>query len=100
MSIQSPDQSKPNHVEIVGPDGEIIEVDAKLLRAQITEANGYYGEIDKQKDLLKDLIETIAEQTGLTKGFVSKYLKARYDTKTEEASLAGKAFQALDEATE
>lgn len=81
---------------IVGPDGEQVEIDAALFKASVEEAFEYLREIDNHKESLKEAIGTLAETTGLTKGYVSKYIKASYKSETEAAKLLGDSFASLD----
>lgn len=83
---------------IVGPDGEHVEIDAALFKESRERAFDFLREEAEQKGNFKDEVETIAETTGLTKGFVSKYLKAKFKDETEAAKQLGDSFASLDEA--
>jgi len=85
---------------ITGPDGERVEIDADLFKASKERAFEFLKEEAEQKGNFKDEVDTIAEVTGLTKGFVSKYFKTSYKAETEKAKLLGDAFASLDEATD
>ena len=84
-------------VSIPSPDGS-RDIDVALFSGYKDEANEYFRTLEDAAEELKELIDTIAKSTGLKKGFVKKYLKARYDEKTEAAVAEGKGFAALDEA--
>lgn len=74
------------------------DIDSALLAGYKDEAYGYFDALEEAKGNLDELLDTITETTGLKKGLVKKYLKARYDEKTEAAIAEGKTFAALDEA--
>lgn len=74
------------------------DIDPALFAQYKDEAFGYLDTLEEAKGNLKEVIETLAESTGLTKGLVSKYLKARHAEKTADNIAEGKTFAALDEA--
>jgi predicted solute-binding protein len=72
-------------------------IDSKVFTGYTQES---YELLDKVSELNKDfkeLVETVAETTGLEKKIVSKYLKARYKEQTKDASELGIVFDKLDE---
>lgn len=83
---------------IIGPDGEHVEIDAALFKASKDEAFEYLREIDNHQTSFKEVVETVSETTGLTKGYVSKYFKASFKSETEKAKQLGDSFASLDEA--
>lgn len=84
-------------VSIPSPDGT-RDIDIALFTGYKDEAFFHFNSLESAAEELKELIDTIAKTTGLKKGFVKKYLKARYLEKTEAAVAEGKGFAALDEA--
>lgn len=84
-------------VTITTADGS-KEIDPALFSQYKDEAFGYLDTLEEAKGALKEVIETLAESTGLKKGLISKYLKARHAEKTKDAIAEGKTFAELDEA--
>jgi len=84
--------------QIIGPDGEQVDLDVDKFRAYRDETFTYLREEANAKAGFKESVETIAETTGLTKGFVSKYLKAAFKAETKKATKLGEAFESVDEA--
>jgi hypothetical protein len=54
----------------------------------------------KAKDQLTGEIETLSETTGIPKGVLTKYFKAKFDEKTEQAKEIAQAFDGMDELLE
>ena len=54
----------------------------------------------KAKSEFKELVETVEEVTGIKKGVISKWFKARFKDETEKVSALGKTFEALDGAAD
>lgn len=88
-----------DNIKITLADGD-ASVNPELLRGYLTEAHAYQKELDKQKNLLKGVIESAALSTKLPKKLVRAYFKARYNTETEAQKETGKVFEQLDEALE
>lgn len=86
-----------SQVTFTGPDGETVEIDANLFKESREEAFGYLKEEAKQKREFKEVVDTLAEVTGLKKGYISKYFKTSYKKETETAKLLGDSFASLDE---
>lgn len=81
-------------------NGEVLELDAGLLKAYRDESFEYLKEEAVQKLNFKDGIEAQSETLGIDKKLWSKYVKSAFKAKTKEARELGTAFAALDEATE
>jgi len=84
---------------LVTIDSSNIEIDVALFNAYQQEAFLHLRTLEGAKEQLKEVVETMAETTGLPKTLLSKYLKAKYAEKTKELSEVGKCFEALDEGT-
>lgn len=81
-------------------NGEVLELDARVLRGYRDEAFEFLREEAEQKANFKDAIEAQSEALGIDKKLWGKYVKSAAKAKTKEASELGTAFAALDEATE
>lgn len=89
-----------NAITIEVANGQTANIQPDVLREYVREAYGYISEQEKAKGDLKELVETVAETTGLKKGVINKYFKARYKQATEAEKSLGKLFTQLDEALE
>lgn len=79
-------------------DGSEITVDPKLMRGYYSEAaKALKAEADAKVEF-KDIIETVVENTGLSKRLASKYFKAKYKQATSTDKEIGEVFETLDEA--
>ena len=87
-------------VTVAMPDGVSIELDADLLREYREEAFGYLKKEAVAKSEFKDAMEAQAETLGIEKSLLTKYIKACYKAKTNEAKELGELFAALDDATD
>lgn len=76
-----------------------VTIDGELFQGYINESFDYLDKIAEATELFKEVVETVAETTGLKKPLVSKYLKARHAAATKVAKDLGELFTALDEAT-
>lgn len=81
-------------------------INAELFQGYVSEAFEYLDAIEElkrklkdQKDLLKGVVETVAETTKLDKKIVAKYFTARHEESTKATKELGELFTALDEAT-
>jgi predicted solute-binding protein len=86
-----------NMVTVETEDGS-VEFDAEVFNAYKDEAFTHLAAEAEAKTLVKEVIETLAETTGLDKKLVGKYLKAAYKAKTKEQRQLGEAFAAIDAA--
>ena len=77
-------------------DGKVATIDSKVFIGYTQESHTLLDQISELGKDFKELIDTVAETTGLEKKYVSKYLKARYKYATKEASELGDLFVALD----
>lgn len=87
-------------VAIANTDGSTVEVDVELFKGYQQEAFSYLEEEAAQKEKLKEVIETLAETTGLDKKVLTKYIKQKFKDATKEQTVLGEFFAALDDATE
>jgi hypothetical protein len=78
-------------------DGVTANIHEDYLREVVKEAYTHLSEAQLHMDNFKDLVESVKLKTGLKKGFVSKYLKARYKQKTKAEKETGKGFAVLDD---
>ena len=76
-----------------------VTIKEELFKGYVNESFEYLQAIAHNQTLLKELVETVAETTGMKKGVVSKYLKQRFEDKTNETKDLGNLFEQLDEAT-
>lgn len=86
-----------NQVGIPTEDG-VKNVDPALLSAWKDEAFEYLHNMQHNKTLLKELVETMNEWTDIKKGTISKWLKARYEDKIKALSQVTETLEALDSA--
>lgn len=77
-------------------DGEEYSVDPALFVQYRDEAFEYLKELNDQKANLKAVVDTMSEVTGIPKGVLNKYLKARYEDKLKEAAELAETFETLD----
>jgi predicted solute-binding protein len=76
-----------------------VNINAALFQGYIDEAFDHLEAAAAAVEKFKEVVETVSETTGLKKPVVSKYLKARYETKTKDAKELGELYTALDNAT-
>jgi predicted solute-binding protein len=62
------------------------------------EAMEALGQEEAAKQQFKDIVAEAAGKTGMKKGKISKYFRARFAAKTKEATELGELFEKLDEA--
>jgi hypothetical protein len=94
--------SENNPNQTVGiPTGEGVKnVDPELLKKYKDEAFEYLHLMEHNTTLLKELVATINEVTGIPKGDISKWLKARYADKMQALKQQSETMEALDAAVE
>jgi hypothetical protein len=76
-----------------------VTINAALFQGYIEEAFDHLDAAAEAQELFKEVVETVAETTGLKKAIVSKYLKARHAAATKQTKELGELFTALDDAT-
>lgn len=81
------------------PDGTEVEIDGALLKGYKEEAFEILAAEAKAKKDFKDAIELQAEGLGLSKKYLSKYLKTAYKQQTKEASALAGMYEAMDGVT-
>lgn len=84
-------------VGIPTEDG-VKNVDPALLASWKDEAFEYLHNMEHNKTLLKELVDTMSESTDIKKGVISKWLKARYEDKIKALSQVTETLEALDSA--
>lgn len=87
--------SKNIQIEV---NGVMVEIDGELFKGYRQEA---FEHLDSKKNadaLFKEVVETVAETTGLKKGVVSKYLKTSYEAKLKAMQEEADLFSTIDEA--
>jgi ClpP class serine protease len=84
---------------IATPTGT-YNIDAALFNGYTKEAFEHLTNAAEAITLFKEVVETVAENTGMSKAQASKYLKARHEAKTKEVRELGDLFTALDKAVE
>lgn len=89
-------ETNTNKITIETSDG-IATIDAKLFQGYNSEALALLSEADGIMQNFKDVVETVAETTGLKKATVSKFFKARYAEKIKEGSATAELFEQLEE---
>lgn len=72
-------------------------IDAKLFKGYNEEALNYLNEAEGIMQNFKDVVETVAETTGLKKATVSKFFKQKYADKLKEGSETAELFEQLQE---
>lgn len=87
-----------NVVSIDTKDGKAT-INGELFQGYLDEAYGYLDKIAEEEEKFKEVIETVAETTGLKPAIVKKYIKARYEAKTKATKELGEIFTAIDNAT-
>jgi len=82
--------------KIVNIDNAVVDTDK--FRGYNEEAQRILNEQELLKEDYKILIDTVANETKIKKGDVSKYFKARAKFKSKEEVKKGELFEALDSA--
>ena len=77
-------------------DGTTVTIDEKLFQGYNSEALALLSEADGIMQNFKDVVETVAETTGLKKAKVSKFFKDRYAQKIKEGSETAALFETLE----
>lgn len=85
-----------NVVTIEQSEG-VATINDELLREYMSEAFEYLGQMEEGKQGFKDVVESVADATKLSKSKVSKYLKQRFEAKTKQTKELGELFTKLDE---
>lgn len=78
-------------------EGKNVKIDQDLFQGYLKEAFEHLGVIEEADGLFKEVVETVAETTGLKKARVSKYFKERFAAKTKATKELGELFGKLDE---
>lgn len=73
-------------------------INDELFKEYLKEAYEHLTAKQEAEEMFKEVVETVAETTGLKKAKVSKYLKQRFEAKTKETKELGELFAKLDEA--
>lgn len=84
------------HVTTIETTDGTATINQELFQGYLKEAYEYLTEIANATELFKEVVETVAENTGLKKNKVSKYIKQRFEAKTKETKELGELFQNLD----
>lgn len=96
-SCSSNDSSTSEMIGIPTPDG-VKNIHPDSLKQYQADAYDYLDEETTAKANFKDLMETIEDVTGIPKGIMTKYFKAKYKAKIKETQELAEAFEALDSA--
>lgn len=88
-----------NQVGIPTAEG-VKNVNPELLKSWKDEAFTYLKAEAVEKAKFKDLVKTIADSTGIKKGIISKWLKARYEDKIKDLSQVTETLEALNSTVE
>jgi hypothetical protein len=76
-----------------------VTINAELFQGYINEAFDHLDAVAEADELFNEVVETVAETTGMKKPLVKKYLKARHKAQTKATKELGELFTALDNAT-
>lgn len=93
------DNTTANQIGIPTADG-VKNVDPELLKKYKDEAFEYLHNVEHNNTLFKELVETVNETTGISKGDIGKWLKARYADKVKAQKQLSETMEALDAAVE
>jgi hypothetical protein len=85
-----------NNNVIVNAEDGIANMQPEMLREYLKQSYEILTELDNLKEQFKGHVETVAAETTLKKGVVSKYLKARYKQATKVEKELGQVFDQLD----
>jgi len=85
-----------NKITLETSDG-VATIDAKLFQGYNQEALDLLSEADGIMQNFKDVVETVAETTGLKKATVSKFFKQRYADKIREGAATAELFEQLED---
>lgn len=88
-----------NSVGIPTAEG-VKNVDPELLKKYKDEGFEYLHNVEHNNTLFKELVETVSETTGIAKGDINKWLKARYKDKVKAQKQLSETMLALDAAVE
>jgi predicted solute-binding protein len=83
------------HIEVAGKQ---VEIDAELFKGYRQEAFEHLDNKNEADAQFKEVVETVAETTGLKKGIVSKYLKDSHAAKTKALKDTAEVYGVLDDA--
>lgn len=89
--------SKTINIEV---NGTMVEIDGELFKGYRQEAFEHLDNKSEAEARFKEVVETVAETTGLKKGVVSKFLKTSYDAKLKELKDQAELFGAIEEAVQ
>lgn len=81
-------------------NGNTITIDSGLFMQQSAIAHKILADIEELTLDFKDLVEGIADATGMEKKHVGKYFKAKYKAATKAPKIEGDLFEALDNISE
>lgn len=85
------------HVTTIDTSDGTATIDQELFQGYLKEAYEHLTAIEEATEMFKEVVETVAENTGIKKNKVSKYLKQRFEAKTKETKELGELFQNLDD---
>lgn len=74
-----------------------IKIDAKLFAGYNSEALDVLDKISELKKDFAEIVETVAENTGMKKAKVAKYFNERFTDKTKATAQLGELFAQIDE---
>jgi hypothetical protein len=87
-------------VQIELPDGNEIEIDGELLKGYKEEAFEILSAEAKAKADFKNAVELQAEGLGISKKYLTKYLKVAFKQQQKETSAVAEMIAKMDEATQ
>ena len=76
----------------------VATINDELFKGYMKEAFEHLTSKQEAEELFKEVVETVAETTGIKGAKVSKYLKERYKAETKKTTELGELFRTLDEA--
>lgn len=75
----------------------VAKIDADLFQGYLKEAFEHLDDVKEVQKSYKEVVETVAETTGLKKATVNKYFKQRHKAETAKTKALGELFSMLDE---
>jgi transcription termination factor NusB len=89
-----------SHITTINFEGTNVTIDQELFQNYMKESFEHLGAMEEADQMFKEVVETVAENTGLKKAKISKYLKERFAAKTKATKELGVLFEKLDEVVE
>lgn len=88
------------HITTLETSEGTATIDQELFQNYVKESFEHLTAMAEAEGYFKEVVETVAETTGLKKSKVSKYMKERFAATTAKTKEMGELFEKLDEVVE